>query len=223
MRCIEDHKHGNGDNIACKLCFQQYDTLNKKYDDIRLKKADKFCFDIKNMVSFELFRILIPWIYNSLSVNFCRWIKHESHGLKHCTAVEIDRWTCLASGWQRPRPYSLRSFFISAHLRILGVGNESSIYRMIWCRTIDQTKLWDHKIQWAKRMDTQNQVHRHYIEATSMTHNSIPRKSTTSACNPCSKTQPLNMLISINVSRHLRMRASQPRSVTVDNNESNEF
>lgn len=51
VSCIDGHKRSHMDNIACTLCLTQYNALNRQYDEIRLKKADKFCFDIKNMVS----------------------------------------------------------------------------------------------------------------------------------------------------------------------------
>lgn len=52
--CISHHQYD-----ACTHCNEQYEILNKKYDDIRLQTGDKFCFDIKNLVSYQIisFRI----------------------------------------------------------------------------------------------------------------------------------------------------------------------
>lgn len=47
--CISHHQYD-----ACTHCNEQYEILNKKYDDIRLQTGDKFCFDIKNLVPYQI-------------------------------------------------------------------------------------------------------------------------------------------------------------------------
>lgn len=49
--CINSNNESKNTTYACIQCAEVYDELNKKYNEIRLKTVDKFCFDIKNMVS----------------------------------------------------------------------------------------------------------------------------------------------------------------------------
>lgn len=49
LDCIVSQSHKRS---PCDACNTDYENLNKKYDNIRLKSADKFCFDIKNMVCY---------------------------------------------------------------------------------------------------------------------------------------------------------------------------
>lgn len=46
--CID----GKNNSWACENCTEVYGNLNKKYDEIRLKTANKFCFTIKYWVRF---------------------------------------------------------------------------------------------------------------------------------------------------------------------------